>query len=609
VETPDAFYDHAAADADAAATRAAATSRRISWLRLLLLAAAGGVWWRWELLAPPVRASLLAGTIVLFVAAVAWHRRVRARLDAHRRRAAAARAGAARTRHRWDEMPPLQPIDVPEGWPRILARDLGVTGEQSLLRLLDVTHPARGGARLVDWLLGDPAPVATIRARQESVVALRDRPALLLEAAAETRHGRAPATGHALHAFRAWCDSDASPDARTLRTLSWLTGAASAIAFALLLVRRDDAASALALIAVFVNTMLAAYARRLLQQRVAGLDLVVAQLRGALRIMSLVAESGELRGALGTIQQRSRAEGANRAFASLIRLLDWNAVRHSPMAHWAFNGAAAFDVHLAAALARWHARNAHHAARWLDDVADAEALVALGTFAFDGIGHATPEITDDPAAPPLLATRLAHPLIAADVAVANDIALESAGDVVVVSGPNMAGKTTFLRAIGLDILLAQAGGLVRSEGMRLRRARLRTSVRVEDDLSRGVSLFMAELERLGSIVRDAAREDAPPVFFLLDEVLHGTNAPDRRAATRAILAALHRAGAAGLVTTHDPEIAPHGAGARQLHFDGEVVRDEGAPPTLRFDYVARPGPAEHTNALALLEMLGIPLER
>ena len=606
VGSPVEFYASAATASEAALAREERVSRAVAWLRLALLGGAAAAW----LLDDAPRSLLTRGVVALalaaFVGAVWSHRRVGVRIDAHRRRAAAARAGVARTRRDWAGMPTLQPIEVRDGWPAVLARDLGLLGEQSLFRLLDVSHPALGGRRLLGWMLDDPAPRETIVERQRSVVALRERAALLLDAAAETRHSGAPASAAALAAFRAWCEDPhptapawASPASRVLALLAAVAGIA-------LVAVPGDATTRAALALVTINVVASAVVRRRLERRLGGLATVLAALRGALRVLTLVAGAESLPGRIGEVQRHARATGAVAAFAALVRLLEWNQVRYSPMGHWLLNAAVAFDVHLAAAVERWRDRHRAPAPHWLDEVADAEALLALATFALEHPGRELPAIDDDPAAPPLVATGLVHPLLPEERAVANDVALERTGDLVVVSGPNMAGKTTYLRAIGLDVLLAHAGGVVTASSMRLRRCRLRTSVRIEDDLGRGVSLFMAELRRLSEVIADARRE-GEPVLFLFDEILHGTNARDRRVATRAVLAALGGAGAAGLVTTHDPDIAPlaEGARARHLHFDGRVSRSAEGAPVLEFDYAALPGPAEHANALALLELLGI----
>jgi DNA mismatch repair ATPase MutS len=284
----------------------------------------------------------------------------------------------------------------------------------------------------------------------------------------------------------------------------------------------------------------------------------------------------------------------------LVRLLAWNDVRYSPLSHWFANVVVGFDVHLDAALENARARYRPVARTWIEQLSDALALLSLATMAFEHPEWVVPKFDESASAPPLDASMLAHPLLGDATAVPNDARLLAPGATLVVSGPNMAGKTTYLRAIGVNVLLAQAGGVVRAERMQLARCRVRSSIRVEDDLGHGVSLFLAEILRTRDIVVDAENAAAPRVMFLFDEILHGTNAEDRRLATRAVLERLQRAGAAGIVTTHDPGIAT--GAASHMHFDAEIGRDEGNRPLLRFDYRVTPGPAVRTNALALVEL-------
>jgi DNA mismatch repair ATPase MutS len=175
----------------------------------------------------------------------------------------------------------------------------------------------------------------------------------------------------------------------------------------------------------------------------------------------------------------------------------------------------------------------------------------------------------------------------------------------------MAGKTTLLRAIGANVLLAQAGGPACAAAMRWRATRVRTSVRVHDALEAGVSLFLAELRRLRDVVAAAdAPAPAAPVLFLFDEVLHGTNSHDRREATRAVLARLASRGAVGVVTTHDLELADDpglAPATTHVHFRERYAATDGGP-RMEFDYLARPGRATTTNALALLALLGLGRE-
>jgi DNA mismatch repair ATPase MutS len=213
----------------------------------------------------------------------------------------------------------------------------------------------------------------------------------------------------------------------------------------------------------------------------------------------------------------------------------------------------------------------------------------------------------------LAAEALGHPLIADDVRVANDVSVGPPGTLLLVTGSNMSGKSTLLRAIGANAILAQAGGPVCASRLTMPLLAVEASVRTSDSLERGISLFMAELERIKRIV-DAARRSSladgktpRPVLYLLDEMLHGTNSVERRIAARVVLGHLLRAGAIGVVTTQDLALASEGAlaqAARPVHFTESFRRSESVA-TMTFDYKLRPGLATSANALKLLELVGL----
>ncbi|MBW8839614.1 MAG: DNA mismatch repair protein, partial [Gemmatimonadetes bacterium] len=194
----------------------------------------------------------------------------------------------------------------------------------------------------------------------------------------------------------------------------------------------------------------------------------------------------------------------------------------------------------------------------------------------------------------------------------NDITVGPTGTLLLVTGSNMSGKSTLLRAMGLNVVLAQAGAPVCARSLTMPLVEVRTSIRLADSLERGVSLFMAELQRLKEIVDAArARNRARPLLYLLDEILHGTNTAERLIAARAVLVHLVRADAIGAVTTHDLTLAADGALAtatRHVHFTEQV---SGAPGDgaagMTFDYRLRPGLATSTNALKLLALVGLAL--
>ena len=194
---------------------------------------------------------------------------------------------------------------------------------------------------------------------------------------------------------------------------------------------------------------------------------------------------------------------------------------------------------------------------------------------------------------------------APDKAVANDVSLSGEGRVLLLTGSNMSGKSTLLRSVGCNALLALAGGPVAAASMRLRACRILTSIRVTDALDEGVSLFYAEVRRLKAIVvaADEATRGGLPVLFLVDEILRGTNTRERHQAARTIVARLAATDSAGIVTSHDIELtALEGSvpGVRNGHF-----REQIADGLMTFDYLLRPGPVTTSNALEILRLEGI----
>jgi len=277
---------------------------------------------------------------------------------------------------------------------------------------------------------------------------------------------------------------------------------------------------------------------------------------------------------------------------------------------------------LAIAIGRWHARYGHAVADWLRVVGEAEALAALATFAYEHPDDPFPELIGE--GPLFDAQSLSHPLIPAAAAVANDVrvggwsfdyaednpesvegSFESAGDnprAIIVSGSNMSGKSTLLRSVGVNVVLALSGATVRAKRLRLSPLVIGATLKIEDSLEAGHSRFYSEILRIRAIV-DAARGPVP-LLFLLDEILHGTNSHDRRVGAEAIVTALVKLGAIGLVTTHDLALTQLtgslGQAAVNMHFEDRLEQGR-----MVFDYRMRPGVVEHSNALALMRAIGL----
>ncbi len=604
---------HAAAQADAARR-----VRRLGWARLAAaVALAAGAWAASDAPRLPRAAAAALGAVgvALFAALVRAHRRARDRERAAAARHAAAEAGAARVRRDWAALPvPLWGADArsAEGapWPP-LADDLHLFGRTSLAQLLDVVTPALGGPRVAAWLLADPPPARVLAARQAAVRALAARPLLLEDGAALALAART-VPPRAVARLLAWAGGPAEPRAAALRAAAWAGPLLTLAALGAGLAGAAPVGAALA-VAAAVNVAASALAQRPLKALLgpaAGLAPLVGPLG---ELVARVDAEGLDRPAWGDVQARlRRAGGAAAGLRRLGRWVAWAEVRYSPMLHWALAATVAWDAAVVAGLEAWRRTSGAAARDWCDALADAEAMLALATLAHDNPAWTFPEPAADAAAPdaaPALdADGLAHPLLPAPGRVGNAVRLGGPGSVLVVSGSNMAGKTTLLRAVGLNVLLAQAGGPACAARLRWRPLRVRTSVRVHDALDAGVSLFLAELRRIRDVVSAAeAPPPAPPVLYLFDEVLHGTNSADRRAATQAVLARLTALGAVGVVTTHDVEVASApglAPAAAHRHFrEGYAAGPDG--PRMTFDYVARPGPATTANALALLALLGL----
>lgn len=239
-----------------------------------------------------------------------------------------------------------------------------------------------------------------------------------------------------------------------------------------------------------------------------------------------------------------------------------------------------------------------------------EALSALAT-----VGHDHPDWTrptwneESESGDRILARALGHPLLHPDVCVRNDVEVGPAGSFLFITGSNMSGKSTLLRAVGANVVLAGAGAPVCAADLSLPEVRLWTSMRVDDSLADGISRFMAELLRVRAIVEAARNRTSgePPVLYLLDEMLQGTNTAERRVAARAVLHHLVGEGAIGAVTSHDLTLADDDdlVERRQaFHFREQVDSDEDGTH-LTFDYILRPGLATTSNALRLLEAVGL----
>jgi DNA mismatch repair ATPase MutS len=284
--------------------------------------------------------------------------------------------------------------------------------------------------------------------------------------------------------------------------------------------------------------------------------------------------------------------------------------RHAALLHFPLQLFLLWDFHMVWRLELWQRAVGPRARGWLAALGEMEALAALAGLAFDNPGWAFPTVTEPEDR--IAARALGHPLIEAAHRVGNDVEVGPPGSFLLVTGSNMSGKSTLLRAVGVNTVLAQAGGPVCAAEMRLPPVEIATSILIEDSLAAGVSFFMAEVLRIQKVVAAADRcaAEGRRLLYLLDEILRGTNSSERQIAVRRVALHLLRRGALGAISTHDlqlAEIAELRAASRPVHFR-ETIHPGGEGPAMTFDYAMRPGVATTVNALKLMELVGLAPE-
>jgi hypothetical protein len=285
-------------------------------------------------------------------------------------------------------------------------------------------------------------------------------------------------------------------------------------------------------------------------------------------------------------------------FGFLYSFVEFQRHQFHPLVHLA----TLWDIHVMFALERWRQEHGARARQWFEALSEFEALTCLAGFAHDRPDFVWPTL--EARGPKVVAQALGHPLL--DAPVPNDVALPGPGSGLLITGSNMSGKTTLMRAVGANVVLALAGAPVCARAFTLSPLQVLTSMRVKDSLERGVSYFYAEVQRIKAVL-DAAEAARGQALFLLDEILLGTNTRERQIASREVLRLLLGTGACGAVTTHDLSLSTladeYPGRVLNVHF-----RDHLEAGKMVFDYQLRPGVVDTTNALRVLRMAGVPVE-
>ena len=307
-------------------------------------------------------------------------------------------------------------------------------------------------------------------------------------------------------------------------------------------------------------------------------------------------------------KQKAGPTTASEGLRRLARVVYWVENRENLMAKIA-ELPFLYTLQVALAAEGWKGRFGSRMRGWIDIAGEMEALVSLATYSYEHPADAFPEFAEASSGSVLECEELGHPLLAADKCVRNSVRLDAGTRLLLVSGSNMSGKSTLLRTVGINTVLAMAGAPIRGARMRLTPLAVGTRIRSGDSLQEGRSNFYTEILRIRRVVdllgKGANREiGAPRLLFLFDELLEGTNSHDRRIGAEKLLKALLDGGAIGMVSTHDLALTEIGAaigdGLRNVHFE-DFVEDG----KMRFDYRLRDGVVTKSNAIELMRVVGL----
>jgi hypothetical protein len=586
------LYKQRLATANAAVTRYASLDKRIGNARVVAFAAiiltcflSYKAEWRylWLPLLP----------LGVFVGLLVHHERIADALENARRLARFYQAGEKRLSDAW--------MDIGDTGGRYLdpahpyAPDIDIFGAGSLYQLLSICRTRSGEDRLAEWLQA-PAASAEIVARQEAVRELCERLTLREEIALL---GQDTGAAVAPEGLARWGEADT---ARIPLADRLIAGCLATVNIACTVYSATHHNGYPLAIAVAITSLFNRPRAEWITKAIKTVGKASKPLSVLAELMARIEREPVESARLWEIHHALGVDGGEAASARIRRLEKLVAYLEATL-NMAFMPVAyllLWQFQFAAAIQNWRAANGPHLRRWMDATGDFEALGSLANFAFENPGATYPEIVTGK--PEIVAEGLEHPLLPRDTRMGNDVTITSQKPLLIVSGSNMSGKSTLMRTLGTNIVLALAGAPVLARRMRLSPLNVGASIRTQDSIQGGVSRFYAEIKRIRQVV-DLAGGNVP-LLFLLDEILHGTNSHDRRIGAEAILRSLVSAGALGIVTTHDLALAKladdPALGAVNVHFEDHIKDGK-----MVFDYQLRSGVVEKSNAIELMRAVGL----
>jgi Ca2+/Na+ antiporter len=562
----------------------------LGYLRLALVVAGILVVW-FSFHAGEISRWWLLLVCVLFVIVARRHSAVLQRKAEAQRAIQFFERGLARIEDRWAELQGRAAnIDTSKS---LFADDLDLFRRGGLFELLDISRTSEGADSLASWLL-NPASRDAIAARQAAIAELRDLTDLREHLASCGNTDFEPLD---VGGLAQWGRSSQPQIPVWLRWVAPVLVALT-IAAAAWFLAANHGWPLLAIVIVDATITFG------LQKRTQSLFLGAERASDSLKLASSLIASWERQQFETSLlkELQGRLVGgdwsASQALSRLSLLTRMMEQRGNLMVR-IFDAPLMYSVQLSLAAQEWRRQYGAALERWLRALGELEALQSLATYSFEHPADPFPELAEG--APCFEATSLGHPLIAASKCVRNDVAIGGETRLLLVSGSNMSGKSTLMRAVGINTVLAMAGAPVRATSLRLTPLRVGASIQVNDSLSEGRTRFYSEILRLRAICELA--EQQPPILFLLDELLDGTNSSDRLTGASGIAQALLASGAIGLISTHDLALTEIGTGEsalRNVHFEERIEDGE-----MRFDFKLRDGVVTTRNGVALMRMVGL----
>jgi MutS domain V len=537
------------------------------------------VWW------------LLIGVAAFLVIAI-LHAKVLRNRSCAERAVGFYRSGLARIEDRW--VGTGQTGDRIDAHSSLYATDLDLFGPASLFELLSLARTRMGEDTLAAWLLS-PSPVAEIKLRQTAVAELRPYLDLREDIAIL---GEDLKVGVHPEALTQWAEAPNQLKQRSLRWISLLLSFAS-IASAVYWAELGEKTP------FFIALILASIITASLRKHTAEILHSTEHALKDLQLLSSLLARLEREQFQSPRLQTLRADlfshhlAGSQAIARLRTIVEYINALENPIMR-ALNVPLLYGVQVAYAAEAW--RSAHGAAvrSWLRTIGEVEALLSLSAYSYEHPADPFPEFVEGP--PCFTATELGHPLIPAAKCVNNNISVCGETKVLLISGSNMSGKSTLMRSIGINTVLAMAGAPVRARHLQLTPLQIGASILINDSLQEGSSRFYAEITRLRHIC-DLA-EQRPPVLFLLDELLQGTNSKDRLIGAEGVVRALLNSGAIGLISTHDLALTNIGE-QRDNRLHNVHLQDEIEDGKMKFDFKLQDGVVTKSNGIELMRLIGL----